>query len=151
MAVYDLNESYNAIMNRLFVGSRRKKVLEYLLNEKGEVDFNNVIRMPHFRERPNVGILRWALNNWGTRENALNSMVYGSNIYFTTAEAPKKLIKELSVKFPDVEFKLTWVDDLDYRFGSYCFKGGKITKVNAPKTKLVRRLLCKKLFTIFLM
>lgn len=55
----------------------------------------------------------WAINNWGTKWNAYSIRSENKNIIFfdTAWSNVLNLIKELSLKFPEVEFYYKWADE----------------------------------------
>lgn len=73
----------------------------------------------------------WRIKNWGTKWNALNTIVADNTIEFDTAwSAPLRVIKVLSDKFPDVYFGYKWADeDIGANTGEGTYKNGHSTNL----------------------
>lgn len=96
------------------------EVIEFLLNDKGNVDFNNVIPMPKDIDPEKPAPLKgqmvdqdlvdkygfdnwydWSMNNWSTGWNACETWKVGGGVTFLTAwYSPIKVLIALSEKFP---------------------------------------------------
>lgn len=70
----------------------------------------------------------WRNHYWGTEWNAINTLFAtdGNTIAFSTAgSAPIPVIRKLSKKYPDIEFKLWYVDEgLQSNRGIFTFRDG---------------------------
>lgn len=102
-----------------------KEVLDSLINEEGEVDFNLIIPMPE-SEKDNW--YSWNCNNWGCKWNAYSSYYdeeEGELIFDTAWSCPHTLLESLSEKFPDVKIEVQFADeDIGHNFGHYLLKNG---------------------------
>lgn len=83
----------------------------------------------------------WRHDNWGTKWNAHDAdFVYRSEtgMAFDTAWSTcEPIIKELSKKYPGIEFECTFHDMDDYmggNCGQYAYKNGKIVREVCPET-----------------
>ena len=72
----------------------------------------------------------WCIGNWGTKWNAFETEIRDGCLYFQTAwGAPLNVIKELSKKYPDTEFKLTYAsEDYGRNCGRIIYLAGEITE-----------------------
>jgi len=68
----------------------------------------------------------WAPNNWGTKWNSYDCAMRGDLIKFETAwNYPEPVMKALSAKYPEAEFKLDYADeDMGSNCGTVIFKAG---------------------------
>lgn len=117
-------------------------VIEALLNEKREVDFEKVLPMPEDVYRGGLGAeeeakypgdknwYNWGVNHWGTKWNAYSTVLLSHNtVSFETAWAhPFPVIAELANRFPSAVLEVKYADeDLGHNLGQYTIKDGGIT------------------------
>ena len=77
----------------------------------------------------------WQIENWGVKWNASEvEWIDGNYVTFNTAwECPHKLLKNLSIKYPDATFFVKYSDeDFGYNVGEYTLKGGVAISTNIP-------------------
>ncbi len=54
----------------------------------------------------------WCVKNWGTKWNACNTMIHGSEVWFETAWSPAiPIVKKLAELYPDCNFLLEYADE----------------------------------------
>ena len=133
----------NHCFNTLTVeGPKSIVIIDSLFDDKHNVDFNNVIKMPEQLDigavplKPNETMLKnkketgyyswcdWSIENWGTKWNAYESRRVGDNtVEFLTAWSPPiPVIEELSKKYPDHVFKLSYRDEFEEGYHTLVFQ-----------------------------
>lgn len=78
----------------------------------------------------------WAPANWGTKWNSYDNAERGESIKFETAWCcPEPVMKALSAKYPDAEFKLEYADeDRGSNCGTLIFKSGAMEIIEIAPT-----------------
>lgn len=96
--------------------SRVKEITNLIASEKeGEenifFDFNKVIPFPEGLKFGSKEGCEWCLNNWDNSGNAFHQSKDDDNIITFTAdkEIPYKVLKKLSLMYPDVTFEIAYV------------------------------------------
>jgi hypothetical protein len=110
-----------------------KEVLDSLLNNEGEVDFNNIIPMPKDQED---NWYAWSCENWGTKWNAYDTYrIDDDQITFNTAwSAPIPFFEALSEKFPEYLIEVTYADeDMGHNCGTLTLEQGEVIESYIPK------------------
>lgn len=116
----------------------QKEVIDALLNEKGRVDFEQIIPMPKIIYRGALSLedeirlqgrdwYTWSIANWGTKWNAYDSEhPSDTKVQFDTAWAhPALVIIALSSLFPEDTISVKYADeDLGYNLGKYTIRNG---------------------------
>ena len=82
----------------------------------------------HKKNTSNQGWFAWCNNNWGTKwdcsEPTLTHEENHTSYYFDTAwGSPVEWVRKVSIKFPRVEFHITWAEE-GGEGGHYMFHGG---------------------------
>lgn len=143
----NLKKMPNHITNTL---EASREVIKFLLNNKGEVDFNNVIPMPKDidPQKPvslgnrtvNQDLVDkygfdnwydWSINNWDTKWNAYNTDEVDEGITFLTAwSPPTKVLIALSKKFPEETIINIWDDEGDDLIYQDLYENGCLLRQN---------------------
>ena len=126
----------NHVTNRVTIDGTKaqvKKVLAAIKSKDRAIDFEKIIPMPKRIYRGNLGQAEeqkfgrencwyeWSISNWGTKWNAYDTSVEGNTVIFDTAwSAPKPILEELSLMFPEVSFYHEYADE---DIGSNCGAG----------------------------
>ena len=101
-----------------------KPVLDFLMGDKGQVDFAKVI-MPEYLDSADC-----RRDTWGTSSNAYETEFKDGDLHFETAwSAPLAVIFRLSEIFPDEEIKFAFADEGNWDNYLVCaIEDGVITK-----------------------
>lgn len=78
----------------------------------------------------------WHIENWGTKWNAYSQYTSGDNVIsFDTAwSTPSELISHLSVKYPELTFRVDYADeDFGHNVGTYAFQNGEVIDQDIPE------------------
>lgn len=113
-----------------------KEVIDFCLNEQGEVDFSTVVPEPETFPKSEGSLpdwYIWRLDNWGTKWNACESEADSDDgiMSFQTAwSCPFVWFKKLSEKFKDVKICIQYYDeDIGSNFGLIAFEDGLMSGV----------------------
>ena len=118
------------------------RILEHIKSKEREIDFEKIIPMPKHIYRGDLSSedeknywaencwYQWSITNWGTKRNAYDISIESDTIRFDTAWShPWKIIKELSLTFPDVEIEVKYADeDIGHNLWRYRIKNWEQTK-----------------------
>lgn len=144
----------NWVTNIMTVDSQMEEIKKFIKSDESEFDFNNIIPRPKELDRTSPFRLEegekeedlekikqelidkygacewydWSIKNWNTKWNATDIIDEIDLIEFNTAwSTPVNIIKVLSEKFPEVEFKIEYADeDIGSNCGTYIFKNGEM-------------------------
>jgi hypothetical protein len=107
----------NNITNKLqFIGDEKEieECKKFIKSDSHIIDFDKIIKMPEELNK-NEGWYYWRTEHWGTKWNAYEETVDANDtsiIVFSTAWRPSvKVIEELSKRFLNLTFKLSFLDD----------------------------------------
>lgn len=135
----------NYVQNKLKVIGSDKEINEFFdaIKSVGKtpedtrtIDFNKIVSSPAFANSDEQ--ISWCYKNWGTKWNSYDNYDKRDSydtIYFKTAwSSVLKLIKLLSVSFPNLELEYSFFnEDFGANVGSYKFKNGEILHLSSPE------------------
>jgi len=132
----------NHITNKLVVNADQE-IIEFIFCTFDEFNsgnykfsFNKSIQEPDYKNNIDYDWLNWRYDNWGTKWDAYDITIIGYDrtqielIFQTAWTPPQKWLEKISLKYPKLKCKLSWVDEDYPNSGFIEIKNGLINCIN---------------------
>lgn len=119
-----------------------KQILEFVKSEDNPFDFDQIVPMPDYIYRGNLGNderklygknnwYDWSIENWGTKWNCIRAVIQSNTIYFDTAYTPSSpVIAALAKKYHTMRFEYSYYEMMAGFQGEETYENGELISYN---------------------